>query len=143
MIGRILGGALLLGSLTACGSTAADPFNGVRTVFHNPYQAPDAGPVTGREFGWFEGRFYPGKGNVVFDGLGNRREMTHRERRYWKKQREQRAIFVSQAKPVKGGDANGPGAPELSETVPASKPQVEERRERETVTPVRKSKHPY
>lgn len=90
MIGRVVLGALAMAGLAGCSSAvSSNNFASARTVFDNPYGPPGVGEVhTGAAFGWYDGAFYPGKGDAVFDKEGRRREMTFRERRYWDRQRE-------------------------------------------------------
>lgn len=114
MIGRVVFGVLAMAGLAGCSSAvSSNNFAGTRTVFDNPY-GPGVGEVhTGAAFGWYDGAFYPGKGDAVFDKDGRRREMTFQERRYWDRQREF-AVRRDALIDISGQAAVSTPAPELA-----------------------------
>jgi hypothetical protein len=81
--------------LGACASPATsapeNQFTGQRTVFYNPYAAPELqnGPVgpeqcaecPGVEGRWLDGLIYPGRGHYAYDRDGNRVQLSRSDRR--------------------------------------------------------------
>lgn len=94
-------------ALGACASSQSETsFAGERTVFDNPYVAPelaDRGDGAGRD-----GLIYPGAGRYAFDQDGNRVELTPAELRDFRERAEIIREHSEQAKLLKG-----PGAPQV------------------------------
>ncbi len=78
--------------VTACASpTTENQFTGERTVFHNPYAAPELqnGPVGpdqceqcfGVDGRWLNGLFYPGRGDFAYNRKGERVRLSRNDRR--------------------------------------------------------------
>ncbi len=91
LIYRVFGIAAL-SALSGCAvSETPNPFTAQRTVFYNPYEAPELqnGPVgpdqcadcLTRDGRWLEGLVYPGRGRYAFDKAGNRVRLTQDDRR--------------------------------------------------------------
>ena len=94
-------------ALSACAKSPPDNFfAGQRTVFDNPYIAPELasrGDGSGRE-----GLIYPGAGRYAFDQDGNRVELTPAELRDFRERAEIIREHSEQAELLKG-----PGAPQV------------------------------
>ena len=81
----VIAGSLVLGGC-AIHKETPNNFSGQRTVFHNPYVAPElderlAGPGE-------LALAYPGRGAYAYDQDGNRVRLSRSQRRYFRLQRE-------------------------------------------------------
>lgn len=88
MIGKSVAALFSVLALSACATSQPDTFlAGERTVFDNPYVAPELverGVGVGRG-----GLFYPGAGRYAFDQDGNRIELSRAELRSFRERAEQ------------------------------------------------------
>ncbi|MEM7779787.1 MAG: hypothetical protein AAF697_05260 [Pseudomonadota bacterium] len=139
----VIAGSLIL-SGCAVSQETQNNFGGHRSVFHNPYVAPelaqgDVGPETGDPIKdarqpYLDGLFYPGRGEYAYDREGNRIRLSRASRRELRRRQdalevieqgnalrdELRAREAERASPV-------PSAPPIADGPPSAHREAEER----------------